>query len=148
MCSEPAVTGQSSEFKIQAFKYSKLEVGRLRYWKVLIRLPSSRYEDNGDAVNNLNVLVKNVKEASIKEFGDPKDFLEKINYLFGDQVFIGGYPSHGLQLPWGSAPSGESGPHSQERAVVAQDDTKLEQSAHTQTVILARLLICLQHGSP
>lgn len=49
----------------------------------------SRYEDNGDAVNNLNILVKNVKETSIKDFGDPKAFLDKINYLFGDQVFIG-----------------------------------------------------------
>ena len=52
-------------------------------------IASCRYEDNGDAVNNLNVLVKNVKETSITEYGDPKAFLDKINYLFGDQVFIG-----------------------------------------------------------
>lgn len=54
-----------------------------------------RYEDNGDAVNNLNVLIKSVKEGSITEFGDPKAFLEKINYLFGDQVFIGQTRSEG-----------------------------------------------------
>lgn len=52
-----------------------------------------RYEDNGDAVNNLNVLVKGVKESNVTEFGDPKAFLEKINYLFGDQVFIGMTPN-------------------------------------------------------
>lgn len=54
-----------------------------------------RYEDNGDAVNNLNILVKNVKETSIRDFGDPKAFLDKINYLFGDQVFIGQTRSEG-----------------------------------------------------
>jgi len=48
-----------------------------------------RYEDNGDSVNNLNVLVKQVGKGSITELGDPKAFLEKINYLFGDQVFTG-----------------------------------------------------------
>ena len=48
-----------------------------------------RYEDNGDAVNNLNILVKDVGKGSISELGDPKAFLEKINYLFGDQVFTG-----------------------------------------------------------
>jgi len=48
-----------------------------------------RYEDNGDQVNNLNVLVKQVGKGSITELGEPKTFLEKINYLFGDQVFTG-----------------------------------------------------------
>lgn len=48
-----------------------------------------RYEDNGDQVNNLNVLVKQVGKGSITELGEPKAFLEKINYLFGDQVFTG-----------------------------------------------------------
>ena len=60
-----------------------------------------RYEDNGDSVNNLNVLVKNVKETSITEYGDPKAFLDKINYLFGDQVFIGELlPLAVEQPPW------------------------------------------------
>ncbi len=40
-------------------------------------------------MNNLNVLVKNVGKSSIADLGDPKAFLEKINYLFGDQVFTG-----------------------------------------------------------
>jgi hypothetical protein len=43
-------------------------------------------------VNNLNVLVKQVGKSSITELGAPKDFLEKINYLFGDQVFTGESP--------------------------------------------------------
>lgn len=54
-----------------------------------------RYEDNGDSVNNLNVLVKQVGKGSITELGDPKAFLEKINYLFGDQVFTGQTRSEG-----------------------------------------------------
>lgn len=54
-----------------------------------------RYEDNGDQVNNLNVLVKQVGKSSITELGAPKDFLEKINYLFGDQVFTGETRSEG-----------------------------------------------------
>ena len=48
-----------------------------------------RYEDNGDAVNNLNVLVTKTEKKDISEYGDPKAFLEQINYIFGDQVFIG-----------------------------------------------------------
>lgn len=50
---------------------------------------SGRYEDNGDSVNNVNVLVKQVSKGSITEFGDPKAFLEQIRFLFGDQVFYG-----------------------------------------------------------
>jgi hypothetical protein len=54
-----------------------------------------RYEDNGDAVNNLNVLVTSTDKKDISEYGDPKAFLEQINYIFGDQVFIGQTRSEG-----------------------------------------------------
>jgi len=54
-----------------------------------------RYEDNGDAVNNINVLVKSVGKNSITDFGDPKAFLEEIGFLFGDQVFFGQTRSEG-----------------------------------------------------
>ena len=55
----------------------------------MIEAAYRRYEDNGDAVNNINVLVKSVGKNSITDFGDPKAFLEEIGYLFGDQVFFG-----------------------------------------------------------
>ena len=37
----------------------------------------------------MNVLVTSTDKKDISEYGDPKAFLEQINYIFGDQVFIG-----------------------------------------------------------
>lgn len=54
-----------------------------------------RYEDNGDAVNNVTVLVKPAGKNSIKDFGDPQSFLNDISFLFGDQSFFGQTVSEG-----------------------------------------------------
>lgn len=40
-------------------------------------------------MNNVNVLIKPVGKASIKEFGEPQAFLNDISFLFGDQSFFG-----------------------------------------------------------
>ena len=40
-------------------------------------------------MNNVNVLVTKSDKSDISGYGDPKAFLEQINYIFGDQVFIG-----------------------------------------------------------
>jgi hypothetical protein len=48
-----------------------------------------RYEDNGDAVNNIAVMVQSTDKTSITGFGDPAKFLEENKYLLGKQVFVG-----------------------------------------------------------
>ena len=48
-----------------------------------------RYEDNGDAVNNIAVMVQTTDKSSITGFGDPAKFLEENKYLLGKQVFVG-----------------------------------------------------------
>ena len=48
-----------------------------------------RYEDNGDAVNNIAVMVQSTDKSSITGFGDPAKFLEDNKYLLGKQVFVG-----------------------------------------------------------
>ncbi|CAK0782171.1 hypothetical protein CVIRNUC_005594 [Coccomyxa viridis] len=54
-----------------------------------------RYEDNGDAVNNINVMVRTTTKNSIEEYGDPAKFLEDNQYLLGKQVFLGETRSEG-----------------------------------------------------
>ena len=48
-----------------------------------------RYEDNGDAVNNVVVITRSTDKGSVKDFGSPEDFLKDLSYLFGEQVFTG-----------------------------------------------------------
>ena len=48
-----------------------------------------RYEDNGDAVNIIAVMVQSTDKTSITGFGDPAKFLEDNKYLLGKQVFVG-----------------------------------------------------------
>jgi hypothetical protein len=49
-----------------------------------------RYEDNGDAVNNLVVIEQPAGgKTKIEDFGAPDKFLESVQYLLGQQVFSG-----------------------------------------------------------
>lgn len=61
-------------------------------------LSGCRYEDNGDAVNNINVMVRSTTKNSIEEFGDPAKFLEENQYLLGKQTFLGRLLHVPLQL--------------------------------------------------
>lgn len=54
-----------------------------------------RYEDNGDAVNNVVVIARSTDKKSVKEFGSPEDFLKELSYLFGEQTFTGQTRSEG-----------------------------------------------------
>jgi hypothetical protein len=59
-----------------------------------------RYEDNGDAVNNLVVLVQKVGKNNIDELGSPDKFLQDNAYLFGESAaFTGETLSEGGFLP-------------------------------------------------
>jgi hypothetical protein len=49
-----------------------------------------RYEDNGDAVNNLVVLVQKVGKNSIEDLGSPDKFLSDNAYLFGESASFTG----------------------------------------------------------
>ena len=48
-----------------------------------------RYEDNGDAVNNLSVIVQKSDKGTIDGYGTPEKFLETVSYLFGKQAYSG-----------------------------------------------------------
>ena len=48
-----------------------------------------RYEDNGDAVNNLVVISQKTDKNSITGYGGPDKFLNEFSYLLGKQVFAG-----------------------------------------------------------
>ena len=48
-----------------------------------------RYEDNGDAVNSIAVIVRSTTKQSIEEFGTPDKFLDENKNLLGAQVFKG-----------------------------------------------------------
>ena len=48
-----------------------------------------RYEDNGDAVNNLVVIAQKTDKNSITGYGGPDKFLNEFSYLLGKQVFAG-----------------------------------------------------------
>ena len=50
---------------------------------------SRRYEDNGDAVNNLVVISQKTDKNSITGYGGPDKFLNEFSYLLGKQVFAG-----------------------------------------------------------
>jgi photosystem II oxygen-evolving enhancer protein 2 len=52
-------------------------------------LPSFRYEDNFDAVNNVAILNLPSDKGSIDGYGAPEKFLEQVNFLFGKQNFSG-----------------------------------------------------------
>jgi len=58
-----------------------------------------RYEDNGDAVNNLVVIIQPTDKKSIKDYGATDKFLETISYLLGQQAFSGQTVSEGGFAP-------------------------------------------------
>jgi len=53
------------------------------------RARARRYEDNGDAVNNLTVYVQKTDKSSIEQYGGPDKFLGDVSFLLGQQVFKG-----------------------------------------------------------
>jgi len=57
-----------------------------------------RYEDNGDAVNNLLVISKQTGNKSIEDFGSPDKWLQENAKLLGEDVWKGEqehcWPSH------------------------------------------------------
>ena len=48
-----------------------------------------RYEDNGDAVNNITVISRPTSKNSIEEYGSTDQFLTDISFLLGEQTFSG-----------------------------------------------------------
>lgn len=58
-----------------------------------------RYEDNGDAVNNLMVIVRKTDKKSIEDFGSPDQFLRDNGFLFGTQAYAGETISEGGFAP-------------------------------------------------
>ena len=65
---------------------------------------SYRYEDNGDAVNNLVVITKQTGNKSIEDFGSPDKWLQDNAKLLGEDVWKGVTVSlvmHSGRLPYG-----------------------------------------------
>ena len=58
-----------------------------------------RYEDNGDSVNNLTVIVQKTDKTSIEQYGAPDKFLGDVSFLLGEQVFKGARRARGCT--WG-----------------------------------------------
>ena len=54
-----------------------------------------RYEDNGDAVNNVVIISRKTEKGSVKDFGNVDEFLAANSYLFGEQTFKGNTSSEG-----------------------------------------------------
>jgi len=54
-----------------------------------------RYEDNGDAVNNITVISRPTSKNSIEEYGSTDQFLKDISFLLGEQTFSGQTQSEG-----------------------------------------------------
>ena len=54
-----------------------------------------RYEDNGDAVNNVVIISRKTEKGSVKDFGNVDEFLAANSYLFGEQTFKGNTISEG-----------------------------------------------------
>ncbi|KAL3502462.1 hypothetical protein ACH5RR_036911 [Cinchona calisaya] len=48
-----------------------------------------RYEDNSDTTTNVCVLITPSDKKSITDFGSPEEFLSKVDYLLGKQVYFG-----------------------------------------------------------
>jgi hypothetical protein len=63
------------------------------------RQTALRYEDNGDAVNNLTVLTVPTSKNSIEEYGGPDKVLQELQFLFGKQTFAGDTISEGGFAP-------------------------------------------------
>lgn len=54
-----------------------------------------RYEDNGDSVSNVSVMVTPTDKKSIKDYGPPEAFLSQVDYLLGKQAYFGKTISEG-----------------------------------------------------
>ncbi|XWS30123.1 hypothetical protein CRYUN_Cryun24cG0090900 [Craigia yunnanensis] len=54
-----------------------------------------RFEDNFDSTTNVAVMVTPTDKKSITDFGSPEEFLSKVDYLLGKQVYSGLTDSEG-----------------------------------------------------
>lgn len=64
--------------------------GSLSYcYNAVIQQVCCRYEDNGDAVNNLLVICKSTGNKSIEDFGSPDKWLQENAKLLGEDVWKG-----------------------------------------------------------
>jgi len=54
-----------------------------------------RYEDNGDTVSNVSVMLIPTDKKSIKDFGPPQQFLSQVDFLLGKQAYSGKTQSEG-----------------------------------------------------
>jgi hypothetical protein len=86
-----------------------------------------KYQDTYP-VNNLAVFAKKTSASSIKDFGSPGEFLEKHNYLFGENVWGGNSRSEG-----GFKPNTVSSASVLESEVVTGADGKPHVQAHVLT---------------
>ncbi|XP_051136281.1 oxygen-evolving enhancer protein 2, chloroplastic-like [Andrographis paniculata] len=48
-----------------------------------------RYEDNFDSTTNVSVLITPSDKKSISDYGPPEEFLSKLDFLLGRQVYFG-----------------------------------------------------------
>jgi hypothetical protein len=62
-------------------------------------LRTRRYEDNGDAVNNVVVLTADSDKSDISGYGEPEAFLQTLTPLLGKQAFSGETLSEGGFAP-------------------------------------------------
>ncbi|KAI8467465.1 MAG: photosystem II oxygen evolving complex protein PsbP [Monoraphidium minutum] len=58
-----------------------------------------RYEDNGDAVNNIVVLAAPTDKSDVTAYGEPEKLLEGLTFLFGKSAFVGETQSEGGFAP-------------------------------------------------
>lgn len=54
-----------------------------------------RYEDTGDAVNNVLIFKVKANKGSVKEYGDPAAFLNDVKGIFGENMWRGATISEG-----------------------------------------------------
>jgi hypothetical protein len=59
------------------------------YLCALCSSPNRSYEDNGDVVNNLTVIVNKSDKSNIEAYGSADAFLEQVSYLLGKQSYEG-----------------------------------------------------------
>ncbi|KAF3445023.1 hypothetical protein FNV43_RR14716 [Rhamnella rubrinervis] len=54
-----------------------------------------RYEDNFDPNSNVSVIITPTDKKSITDYGNPEEFLSKVDYLLGKQAYSGKTESEG-----------------------------------------------------
>lgn len=68
-----------------------------------------RYEDNGDAVNNLVVIAKQTGNKSIEDFGSPDKWLQDNAKLLGEDVWKGTVREQAYVHVWSARADGPIG---------------------------------------